>query len=87
MYILENEVSIAHLDNELALLNLKTGKYFTLNETGARIWELLRANMNEEEILNELKVEYEIDEAVLEADIKTLIEQLKAAELLRNSDD
>ena len=49
---LEDEIILTKLDNEIALLNQKNGRYFSLNETGARIWELLCESGDTEKAVN-----------------------------------
>jgi hypothetical protein len=51
---------------EAVLLHLDTKRYYTLNETGARIWELLQQGRCAYEIARALQDDYAItDEAVL----------------------
>jgi len=83
MIILEKDVTMAHLDNEIALLNIKNGKYFSLNETGARIWELLQVSVDQEQLISSMLKEYSVEEIKLRADIVQLLEKLKEAELIR----
>ena len=35
------DVLASEVENEVVLLNQATGKYFTLDETGTRIWKLI----------------------------------------------
>ncbi|HWP98709.1 MAG TPA: PqqD family protein [Syntrophomonadaceae bacterium] len=74
---------MTQLDDEAALLNIKTGKYFSLNATGVRIWELLSENHDTEEIFNILNAEYGIDKDILRADFEHLLTKLQEAELVR----
>jgi coenzyme PQQ synthesis protein D (PqqD) len=47
-------------DNEAVLLHLDTKRYYTLNETGARIWELLQHGRCAQEIARALQDDYAI---------------------------
>jgi Coenzyme PQQ synthesis protein D (PqqD) len=45
---------------EAILLHLETKRYYTLNETGRRIWELASSGQPAEEIGTALAAEYEV---------------------------
>lgn len=53
-------------DTEAVLLHLDTKRYYTLNETGTRIWELLQQSRNAQEIALALQDNYALtDEEAL----------------------
>jgi hypothetical protein len=45
-------------DSEAVLLHLDTKRYYTLNETGTRIWELLQQGRCANEIIQGLQDDY-----------------------------
>lgn len=47
-------------DTEAVLLHLDTKRYYTLNETGTRIWELLQQSRNAQEIAQALQDNYTV---------------------------
>ena len=49
---------------------------YTLNETGAFIWEQIDGKRNVEEIINELTNEYDIDKQNAESDVFSFIENM-----------
>ena len=49
---------------------------YTLNETGAFIWEQIDGKRNVEEIINELTNEYDIEKQNAESDVFTFIENM-----------
>jgi hypothetical protein len=49
---------------------------YTLNETGAFIWEQIDGKRNVEEIINELTNEYDIEKQNAESDVFTFIEDM-----------
>lgn len=53
-----------------------------LNETGAFLWEQLKNERSEEELLTALCAEYAVDEATAKADIAAFLASLKEAALL-----
>lgn len=80
--ITEKEFIITHLDNEAVLLNTKSGKYFVLNETGERIWELLQQHGDTQKVFTVMQAEYDVDKDVLLNDINNAILHLTDAGLL-----
>lgn len=63
--------------DETVLLHLETKTYFSLNQTGARIWEALKAGHTPKEIAQMLHEEYEVDLGHAEASVSTLIGTLR----------
>ncbi len=53
-----------------------------LNESGAFLWEQLKEEHTEEELLAALTAEYAVDEATAKADIAAFVTSLREAELL-----
>ncbi|MFC2071723.1 PqqD family protein [Chloroflexota bacterium] len=51
---------------------------YTLNEVGARIWELLGGEVTVADIVSALCNEYEVDRAQVEADIVDFLVQLES---------
>ena len=49
---------------------------FTLNDTGAFIWEQINGERNVEEIIVSLTAEYDIDKKIAEADVFSLIDDM-----------
>ena len=50
---------------------------FTLNETAARVWELIDGNNQEEDIVRTLVAEHEVDPDQAQADLSSLLSELK----------
>ena len=78
----EKEIIMTQLDDETILLNIKNGRYFSLNKTGVRVWELLQQHKEVEEVLSILLDEYDVDGKILWQDIENLILRLSEAELV-----
>ena len=54
----------------------------TTNETGAFLWEKLKNETTEEELLTCLLNEYDVDEETAKADISEFLEKLRDGKLL-----
>lgn len=69
-------VLVGELANEIVLLDLDGGKYFSLNEVASRMFSLLVKGRQVREVLEVLAAEYDADDDTLLAGIYRLIEQL-----------
>jgi hypothetical protein len=78
------DVVVTELDgeNESVLLHLGTKKYYTLNETGVRIWQLLGDGCAVGEITHKICAEYDVSSASAEKSVSELIRSLLEEELL-----
>ena len=66
----------------VVLLDSRGGEYFSLDEVGARIWDLCDGTRSLAEITRLICSEYDADEATVAADLAELLEELAAAQLL-----
>lgn len=55
---------------------------FSLNETGALLWKALEQGAEKEELLQIIKNEYEVDEAVAREDIERFLDKLRSLGVL-----
>ena len=76
------EALVATLSDGAVLLNLQTKRYFSLNETGTRIWELLHQTADEETIVSTLLREYEVEEPMVRAEVRRILDELIEAQLI-----
>jgi hypothetical protein len=64
------------------LLELEAGRYYTLDDVGARCWTLLAELGEVDAVVSAMLVEFDVDEATLRADLQALIARLTVAGLL-----
>jgi hypothetical protein len=76
-------VLVRHLDGETVLLNLETEKYFGLDATGTRMWELVTRLPNIEAAYGKLGEEFEVEPEVLRNHLAELLGQLVENGLLK----
>ena len=69
-------VLVRNLEGESVVLNLKTEKYFGLDEVGTRMWALLTDAGSIQSAYESLAAEYNVEPAQLRADIERLIGEL-----------
>ena len=61
------------LANEAAVLNLKTGVYFGLDDVGAAVWKLLQTPTTVAAICDALLHEYAVEPVQLQSDVCELL--------------
>lgn len=76
-------VLIRFLDKESVLLNIETERYFGLDETGTRMWQLVTAAPNIETAYHQLLDEYEVQPGPLRNDLTELLGRLVENGLLQ----
>ena len=79
---ISDNVLFQHLNNECVLLDMKSEKYFGLNELGGRAWEILSEDGDTDKAIAILLNEYDIDEATLRRDLAILLSELKQENLI-----
>ncbi len=72
--------------DEMVLLNLVDGKYFSLDDVGTRMWILLSEYKQLKPVYQALLEEYKVDPEQLEHDLLALTERLVAHNLLQIRD-
>lgn len=76
------QVHTRRFDEELIVLHLGVGEYFSLDPVGSRIWEQLASGKTREDAVAALLVEFDVDEPTARADVDRLAGELFAAGLL-----
>jgi hypothetical protein len=72
-----------NLGGEVAVLHLVSGVYYSLNEVGARIWELIQESQPVGQILATLLEEYDVAADVCERHLLAILEELRKEKLIR----
>jgi coenzyme PQQ synthesis protein D (PqqD) len=76
------EALVATLSDGAVLLNLQTKRYFSLNETGTRIWEMVQQTSDEDTIIATLLSEYEVEEPTARSEVRRILDELIEAQLI-----
>ena len=63
------------VDDDLVMMDVKSGNYFGINPVGAEIWNKMQEPITVQEIINQLLAEYEIDEATCRSETLVFIQQ------------
>ena len=75
-------VVCTELDDGAVLLNLDSKYYYSLNEMGLRIWQIIEEFQSPLEIAKSLADEYEIDAERAREGVVRLIEELEKEQLI-----
>jgi hypothetical protein len=78
-------VLVRHLDGESVLLNLETEKYFGLDATGTRMWEVATQSASLEAAYLALAQEFDAEPEVLRSNLAELMVRLIENGLLKLS--
>lgn len=68
--------------DEVVILQLNSGKYFSLNEVGARVWTLIQETRTVREIRDVLVNEYTVTADKCEQDLFNILQEFLNKELI-----
>jgi len=71
---------------ELVMININTGKYVSLNETGKLIWQLTEEPVTFDTIVAEFLKIYQISEEACRKELEPFIENLLEKKIIVNAD-
>jgi len=70
------DVVFKRLGDRMVLVHLATNQIFELNDTGARVWELLHEGITGDALVDRLSEEFEVESSTLRNEIKSLLSEL-----------
>ena len=73
------------LDDEIVMIDIEIGEYFSLNPVASRIWEMIESPLTLEEICTSLMDEYDIDAATCTKEVEAFITELSKKKLIIKS--
>lgn len=74
--VVPSHVLVRFLDKESVLLNIETERYFGLDETGTRMWQLVTAAPKIEVAYQQLLEEYDVEPGLLRGHLTDLLSRL-----------
>ncbi len=78
----KKEIAFQNMDQELVLLNLESGVYYSTNKVGQRIWQLCDGSMNIREIILKLSDDFDKSSDDIKNDVLEYINDLINEDLL-----
>ncbi len=79
------QVLAERLNDEVVLLDIRSGLYFGLNPVGAQIWSAIESGCTLSQAQKELQDSFDAHEAALREDVATLFAELEAKKLIQRS--
>ena len=76
MVVVSQDQVSCDLSGESAILNLKAGVYYGLNEVGTKVWKLIQEPKRVSELWDAILEEYEVEPRRCETDIMALLQDL-----------
>jgi hypothetical protein len=80
------DILMRELDGESVILNLKSERYFGLDEVGTRMWAALSTSESVQAAYESLLSEYDVDAQMLQRDLDDLLQKLVEHGLVEVSD-
>jgi hypothetical protein len=81
-YRVAEHIHARRFDDEVVVLDLGAGEYYSLDAVGSAIWEQLKDGQTADAIVGRLLAAYEVDEPTARADVMRIIRELLAAGLV-----
>jgi len=81
-YLRNSKTISGRLDDELVMMDIEQGKYFSLNPVATRIWELLDNPMTLLDICMVLTYEYEVKEERCRQETREYLEEMVRMNLI-----
>ena len=80
-----NSPNVIHetIEGEVILIDLKTGTYYSLRDSGAAIWQAIEQGAGEDGITAELRSRYEASDDQISAGMQQLLAELEREGLIR----
>ena len=73
------------IDDEIVVMNLSSGDFFSLRDSGAAIWELIDGTRDRAAVLAALTRDYDAADADLAGDLDAFLAELRGSGLLSGS--
>lgn len=80
------EVFCAAVGDELVMMDVDSGTFYVLDDISTLIWERLAAPTVVSDLLVDVRERYEVGSEQCEADVLTLLEQMRDSSLIRVGD-
>jgi Coenzyme PQQ synthesis protein D (PqqD) len=77
------EQTSGEIDGQVVMLSVESGHYYSMNEQGSRIWELLGAPHVVSDLIDRLTAEFEVERPQCEAEVLSFLERLRKDGLLQ----
>ena len=76
-----NHVVSRRIGDGSILLDTSSGRYFSLNQIGTRVWEMTCSGASRSEIIDALMEEFDVDSETATTDVCALADKLRSLNL------
>lgn len=77
-----DRVTWRRVEGEIVALDLQRSEYLSFTPTGCVVWEALHEGATEQQLLEEVLVRFDVDEATATADLEVFLQDLRERDLL-----
>ena len=81
------ETVSGRIDDELVMMDIRRGQYFSLNPVATRIWDLLAEPVTLDGLCGALQEEYDVDPGQCRTDVLACLDELAALGLVEATGD
>jgi hypothetical protein len=86
-YVRNSKTISGRLHDELVMMDLKQGKYFSLNPVATRIWDLLEKPHDENDLCNILIDEYDVSFEQCRREVGEVLDEMEGLGLILKADN
>ena len=79
------EVLSGEIDEEVVMMSVEKGNYYSLDLVASRVWELLEEPTTLRALCDQLLEEYEVDRETCERDVLEFLDKLRDQEIILTS--
>ncbi len=76
---------VSELSNEMVMMDIESGNYIGLNETGRVIWEMIEVPVKVDELVQQLICKYDISYEVCCKDTLECLNKMNEQKIIRHS--
>ena len=84
---ISEQAHCARLEDQVIVADMRSGRYFGLDDVGALVWALLEERATRGAIVDRVYAEYEVSRDVLERDVDRLLDDLLQRRLVEYAGD
>ncbi len=81
-YVISPDAACAPVEDGTVVLNMRTKRYYSLNETGAVIWQMLENETPVRVVVEQLVASYDVDALTAANTVTQLLDELTAEALI-----
>lgn len=83
-YALNNEYIWKEISNQVVILHLDSGKYYSLNEVGSLIWKGILDHMSLDDIVDRICSDYDVEEKSARNDAEEMVRNFQQKKFIKS---